>query len=127
MEFRLVYRINDTSFLESGYVDVELDLTTGKVNSVNYYPDGMYECGTGNENSIIVPEDVQPSSPNHYVFNIDWDNSNLDEYVKNNFGVKNYIVALKDNLSFIPDFFWTMQFYLLGVISAIGIYRLVIK
>ena len=127
LEFRLVYRINDTSYLESGYVDVNLDLTTGKVNSVDYYPDGMDESGTGNENQIIVPEIVHPSSPNQYVFNIDWDNSNLDEYVKNNFGVKNYIVALKDNLSFIPDFFWTMQFYLLGVISAIGIYRLVIK
>lgn len=127
LEFRLLYRINDTSYLESGYVDVNLDLITGKVNSVNYYPDGMDESGTGNENQIIVPEIVYPSSPNQYVFNIDWDNSNLDEYVKNNFGIKNYIIALKDNLSFIPEFFWTMQFYLLGVISAIGIYRLVIK
>lgn len=127
LEFRLVYKINDTSYLESGYVDIELDLTTGKVNNVNYYPDGMDETGTGNENTIIVPEIVQPSSPNQYVFNIDWDNSNLDDYVKNNFGIKNYIVALKDNLSFIPDFFWTIEFYLLGVISAIGIYRLVIK
>lgn len=127
LEFRLVYRINDTSYLESGYVDVNLDLTTGKVNSVNYYPDGMDETGTGNDNPIIVPDVVYPSNPGQYIFNINWDNSNLDEYVKNNFGVKNYIIALKDNLSFIPDFFWTMQFYLLGVISAIGIYRLVIK
>lgn len=126
LEFRLVYRINDTSYLESGYVDVTVDLASGTILSVDYYDDGMKEDDVVNENPEVLPEVVQPSNPNGYIFNIDWDNSNLDEFVKQNFGIKNYIIALKDTLSFLPEFFWTMQFFLLGVISAIGIYKLVI-
>lgn len=127
LEFRLVYRINDTSYLESGYVDVTVDLASGSILSVDYYDDGMKEDDVVNENPEVLPEVVQPSNPNGYIFNIDWENSNLDDFVKQNFGIKNYIIALKDTLSFLPDFFWTMQFFLLGAISSIGIYKLVIK
>lgn len=127
LEFRLVYRINDTSYLESGYVDVSVDLASGSILSVNYYDDGMKEDDVVNDNPEVLPEVVQPSNPNGYVFNIDWENSNLDDFVRQNFGIKNYIIALKDTLSFLPDFFWTMQFFLLGAISSIGIYKLCIK